>query len=288
MTSVHAYKVWDRDDESPTTLAYPAVREIKMDSHINELIAVNQMFREFADMETFINPATGGDMQKGPSEPFRTAAGASMLQGLAALPFRDVVRNFDVFTESVIGSLVLFNKHFNDKPSIKGDFQPIARGSTSLIAKEVRGIGYDNLVSTITPEEKLYVDHRFLLKERVAVRDMDPRVMVDDAEATRREQAQAQSQQDQDARNAKLIEATIRKTLADAVKGITQSDKNSAAADASNYNAILGGLEKGVTPQEIAHLREGTAHGLPDGVLTKMEVENQPRPEPKAAVGGKK
>jgi hypothetical protein len=74
--------------------------------------------------ETFVNPATGGDMQKGPSEPFRTAAGASMLRGDAALPFKDVVRNFDVFTESVISSLILFNHKFNDNPKVKGDFSP--------------------------------------------------------------------------------------------------------------------------------------------------------------------
>jgi hypothetical protein len=37
-----------------------------------------KMFMEFAEIETFIGPQTGGDMTQMPSEPMRTAAGASM------------------------------------------------------------------------------------------------------------------------------------------------------------------------------------------------------------------
>jgi len=274
VSTVSAYKIWPRDDDSPATLAYPAVRTITFDSHIDELLKINNLFREFADAETFVNPATGGDMQKGPSEPFRTAAGASMLQGLAALPFKDVVRNFDVFTESVIGSLVLFNKYFNAKQSIKGDFQPVAKGSTSLIAKEVRGIGYDNLAATLTPEEKLYVDHRKLLRERIAVRDMDPSVMVDDDEAKKREAAQAAQAQSQQTMNEELLRATIRKLLAEAVKNLTAADTNSAKGEAATYNAILTGLEQGVTPQDVAAAKAGD-HQLPDGIVTKMHLDEK-------------
>jgi hypothetical protein len=86
---------------------------VEIEGHLAELQSVVKMFMDFSDTETFVNPATGGDMQKGPSEPFRTAAGASMIQGMAALPFKDVVRNFDTFTTSVINGLILFNKHFN-------------------------------------------------------------------------------------------------------------------------------------------------------------------------------
>lgn len=286
VTGITSYKVWERDDESPATLAYPAVRSIVFDSHIDDLMKVNDMFRGFADQETFVNPATGGDMQKGPSEPFRTAAGASMLQGLAALPFKDVVRNYDVFTESVIGALVLFNKHFNSKPSIKGDFQPVARGSTSLIAKEVRGMGYDELARSVTPGEALYIDWKFLLHERVSVRDMDPRVVVDDAEAKRREEAQAAQQAQQQKLNDELLRAEIRKTLAEAVKNLTASDTNAAKAEAAVYNAVLAGLEKGVTPTDVADVKNNPAAPLPDGVLSFKELEHQ-KPEPKVASSGK-
>lgn len=278
LTSIHAYKVWYRDDESPATINARAVQSIPIDSHIPELLQVNELFRGFADQETFVNPATGGDMQQGPSEPFRTAAGASMIEGKAALPFKDVVRNFDIFTESVIGSLVMFNKHFNNKASIKGDFQAVSRGSTSLIAKEVRGMGYDELARSLQPEERLYIDWRKLLKERLNVRDMDPGVAVDDAEAKRREEAQAQQQAEVAQQQAKMVAAEIRKTLAEAVKNITQADKNAAAADAQTYTAILTGLEKGVAPDEVADARAGG--GVPEGIMAIHELTH-PKPEAK-------
>lgn len=277
MTAVHAYKKWYRDDESPATINVPAVRAIPINSHIPELMQVNEMFRGFADQETFVNPATGGDMQQGPSEPFRTAAGASMIEGKAALPFKDVVRNFDVFTESVIGSLVIFNKYFNQKPNVKGDFQVIARGSTSLIAKEVRGMAADNMAQTITPGESLYVDWYELLKERANSRDLSPEVVVDKTEAKRREDAQAQAQQDKAKLEEEVVRAEVRKTLAEAIKNLTQSDKNVAGAEAAVYNAILAGLEKGVAPDEVAESRIGG--GVPDGVAAVHMLKHPPKPE---------
>lgn len=285
-TDISAYRTWERDDESPATVNTPAVRSIQIESHIDELLKVNQLFRDFADQETFVSPQTGGDMQKGPSEPFRTAAGASMIQGQAALPFKDVVRNFDIFTESVIGAIILFNKHFNAKPSIAGDFQPIARGSTSLIAKEVRGMGYDAMATSLQPEERLYIDWQKMLKERIAVRDMDPSVMVDAGEAKRREQSQAQQSQQQAQQQEEMVRAEIRKTLAEAVKNLTQSDKNAAGAQAATYNAILLGLEKGVTPTDVAAVKTGVSDEIPDGVVDMKELDKPPKPEP--AKGSKK
>jgi hypothetical protein len=277
-TDVSAYRTWERDDESPATVNTPAVRSIQIDSHIDELLKVNELFRNFADQETFVNPQTGGDMQKGPSEPFRTAAGASMIQGQAALPFKDVVRNHDIFTESVIGSIILFNKYFNPKSSIKGDFQPVARGSTSLIAKEVRGMGYDSMAQTLQPEERLYIDWQRMLRERIAVRDMDPQVMVDRAEAKRREEAQAESQQKQAQQQEEVIRAEVRKTLAEAVKNLTQSDKNAAGAQAASYNAILLGLEKGITPTDVAAVKTGASNEIPEGVVDMKEMDRPPAP----------
>jgi hypothetical protein len=268
MTGVRPYKIWYREGVGPEA-AMPAVKNVQIDSHIDELLKVNELFRQFADTETFINPATGGDMSKGPSEPFRTAAGASMLRGDAALPFKDVVRNFDLFTQSVIASLVAFNKHFNPKPEIQGDFQVVTRGSTSLIAKEVRGIAYDQLAQTLQPEERPYVKWREMLMERLTVRDVDvSRVVVDEDEAKQIDAANAQKAQQQNEQMQELLKAEVRKLLADAVKAITQADKNTAAADAAVYNAILGGLEKGVAPNEVSAARDGA--GVPEHIVPEQ------------------
>lgn len=246
LTSVEGYKIWYRDDdEDPTTTAYPAVREIKIDGHLNELEAMIRMFIEFADMETFVGPATGGDISKAPSEPMRTAAGASMLRGDAALPFKDIVRNYDSFTQSVILSLVYFNKKFNPQMAPEGDYDVIARGATSLIAKEVRGMQLDLLSQALTPEERDWIDEGKFVQQRLAVRDMTS-LMVPEAEAKQkkeaRQQAGAMAQQAQD----RFLEAQVRELLAKAYKEITQGQKNTATADAETVNAVTDILERGM------------------------------------------
>jgi hypothetical protein len=255
--SIQPYKVWLREGIG-VEAQWPAVRNIQIDSHLPDLQNIIKMFMEFADQETFVNPATGGDMQKGPSEPFRTAAGASMIQGMAALPFKDVVRNFDTFTISVMNALILFNKHFNTKQEVQGDFTPIARGSSSLIAKEVRGMAYDQLAATLQPEERAYIKWHAMLAERLAVRDIDvTRVLCTEAEAREIDQAMAQKNAEQQAQMTELLRAEVRKLLADATKSLTQAGSNDAKGEAATYNAILAGLEHGVAPVDIHAARAG-------------------------------
>lgn len=252
LTSIQAYKSWYREGGGPQDANVPAVRNVAIDSHMAELRQTIELFLGFADMETFVNPATGGDMSKGPSEPFRTATGASILKGDAALPFKDVVRNFDLFTQSVIGSIVAFNMQFNPKQTIQGDHQVVPRGATSLMAKEVRGMIMDNLAATLTPEDARYLNRYELLRERLASRDIDVHsgILCDKDEAKRRDQSAAQAEQEKADQMSELLRAEVRKILAEGVKNLTQSDKNAAAADAAAAktaidiaNASMGALE---------------------------------------------
>lgn len=236
-----------REDSSPATIGVPALRPVEIPMHVQELKGMIELFQGFADQETFVGPATGGDMQKGPSEPFRTAAGASMIRGDAALPFKDVVRNFDRFTESVIGAIIIFNRNFNANPEIQGDFKPIARGATSLIAKEVLGMQLDNFAATLTDGERPYVKMRGMVRARARVRDLVVEdIVVNDAEADRIDQNMAAQQQDNAAMQKKIQEAEVRAVLADTLKAITQAGKNTAAADATTVKAVLDALEKGL------------------------------------------
>lgn len=244
LTSTHAYKIWYREGTGAEANV-PAVRNVTIDSHLDELLKTIDLFMKFADIETFVGPATGGDMQKGPSEPFRTAAGASMLRGDAALPFKDIVRNFDSFTQSVVHSLVVFNRKFNPDKAREGDYNVIARGATSLIAKEIRGMQLDMLASTLSDAERMHVDERKLVEARFAVRDMNNLLLPMD-DVRRKQAAMSQSQQDMQAMQKEMSQAEIRKTLADAYKGIAQGQKNSANADAATVKIALDALEKGL------------------------------------------
>jgi hypothetical protein len=246
ISSIEAYKRWYREGTGPEA-QWPAVRQIEFNSHITELMEIIKYHMDLADMESFVNPANQGDIANMPSEAMRTMGGASMIHSNAALPFRDVVRNFDTFTESVIYSLVQFNRKFNGQAKIYGDYNVIARGATSLIAKEVRGIQLDTFAATLSPQDELYVDRKALLRERAAVRDVEVgNILVSDEEVLRRQEAQQQAQQAQQQLQEETIRAEVRKTLAEAVKNLTQADKNKASAETSRVNAMLDALERGL------------------------------------------
>ena len=244
LNSTSAYKIWYREGTG-VDAQQRAVQNVDINSHLPELQQIIELFMKFADLETFVGPATGGDMSQGPSEPMRTAAGASMIRGDAALPFKDIVRHFDSFTQSVLESLVQFNRKFNPDRAPEGDYNVIARGATSLVAKEVRGIQMDQLAATLTPKDLIQVDQRKWTHARFAARDLTD-MLVSEEEAARRQKQQdatdAQMAQQQQA----TVEAQVRKVLSDAFKNIAQGQKNSALADAASVDAALKLLEAGV------------------------------------------
>ncbi len=243
LTSVQPYKLWYRDDDGPSA-QFPAVRRIEIDGHLAELQGITKMFLEFADMETFIGPATGGDFQKMPSEPMRTASGASMLRGDAALPFKDIVRNFDSFTQSVIWSLVQFNKKFNPEEAPEGDYDVIPRGATSLIAKEVRGMQIDMLAQTLTADDMDHVDQRKFIEAKFASRDLQG-MLVSEDEAKRNRDSRAQVAAEQAAQQSKLMEQNIREAASNAFKNVAQAQKNIANADQAGVKTALEMISAG-------------------------------------------
>jgi hypothetical protein len=273
-TAITPDKIFYRDDQSPATAGIPAIREIKLDIRVAELKGMIDMFQNFADQETFVNPSTGGDMQKGPSEPFRTASGASMIQGAAGLPFKDVVRNFDKFIESVIGAIVVFNRNFNADEKLRGDFRPVARGATSLMAKEVLGIQLDNFAATLTPEEKQYVKMRELVRARARVRDLDvSNIVVDDATADTIDAQSSQRQQQVQQQQDKMVEAQLRQVLADTLKAASQGGKNAAAADATKIKALLDALEKGLP---LSTIMQNTGGAAPEAQPAPIQAPAMP------------
>lgn len=231
----------------------PAVRSVSFDSHINDLIEGINLFAGFADQETFVSPATGGDMDGVPGEAFRTTGGASMIYGNAALPFKDIVRNFDRFTSSVIYSLVKFNQLFHeDADELKGDVRPIPRGATSLMAKEMRSVAMDNLSQTLNPQEQAWINTPNLLKERLKVRDLSATELLLTQEQYDANQAQLQQQQQQQqAMQQQVQNAQIANTQADTLKQISQAQKNMDNGDAALFKVLSDAVQNGMTPDDI-------------------------------------
>lgn len=263
MDGITAYKVWTRIDDGPTA-QFPAVREINISSHLAELQGIIEMFETFAESETFIGQAHGGDFANMPSEPMRTMAGASMVNGNVALPFKDAVRAFDTFTQSVIHSLVVFNHAFNEGKVAKGQYNVVARGATSLIAKEVRGAALDNLAQTMTPGERMNVDERKLVVERLAARDVSdilkPQHQVDMEQAQ-----QGQQQQAQEAMQQQESQAKIAKIKADGYKAATQGQKNAATMQHTQVKSVSDLLAIGAENGEDGSGAPGADTGEPQG-----------------------
>lgn len=269
LAGIAPYKTWYREGTGPDA-AQPSVRPLSFDSHIKELSEIVELFMKFADLETFIASDPGSNQNKMPSEPYRTAAGASMLKGLEQLPFKDVIRNFDSFTQSIIQSLVIFNKKFNPELAPNGDFNVIARGATSLIAKELRGMYADQLASSLTPAEAAHVDERKMVEQRFKARDMGD-CLISPEEAKRRASAQAQEQQEQREMQTEMMRAQIRTELATAMKDIAQAQKNMANADATKINAALDVLEAGAGGDETGEGGEAPGDDGADGAASGDE-----------------
>jgi len=257
------------------------VMPITFDSHISELLQGINTFMGFADKETFVSPAAGGDVEGVSGEALRTSSGASMIYGNAALPFKDIVRNFDQFTVSVIHALVEWNRIFSpDRDRLMGDVRPIARGATSLMAKEMRSYALDNLAQTLTEEERQWIKPKALLVERLKVRDLPVKELLeDDAVVEQRQAQQSQQMQDQMRQQMQMFMAQLENLQADTMKALTQGQKNLDNADVVVFKALLEALKNGSSPEQIAAIAGRLTAGRQSG-------QRQPAGQDPAAVPG--
>jgi len=131
---IYPGKIFRRQSGQPGT----AVHGIKFPDTMQSNLAMFDKFRQLSDEATGIPSYSHG--QTGVSSTTRTAAGMSMLMGAAALNIKTVVKNIDEFLLRPLGEgLFAWNMQFNkDMPEIRGDFDVVAKGTTSLMAKEIK------------------------------------------------------------------------------------------------------------------------------------------------------
>jgi len=168
---IHSFMTIEREGDD-ITAQYPAVRPIVTQSHVTEIMSAIEMHRQQLDVESNLPAYTMGGMQQPLGEAFRTTSNMSMMHGSANMVTKDTVRAFDKFTTSLLTSLLKWNMEFNEKEDIKGDYQVVAKGNLSLVAKEVRGAALDQFVTTLSPEERAIIDTYGLLLDRLKSRDL--------------------------------------------------------------------------------------------------------------------
>lgn len=230
--SIHAFKVIHRTGDGPEA-QYPAVREINTTSHIPEILNVLTMQRQQLDIESNLPDYAMGAMQQPLGEAFRTSNNMSMMLGSANMVTKDVVRSFDKFITSLIRSMLQWNMQFNPNELIKGDFEVVAKGNLSLVAKEVRGAALDQFMQSLTPEERAMLDTYGLLIDRLKARDLPTDRVIPKDEAMKvlasmQESSSAAAKVEQD-----LTTAKTEKERASAGKLSTDTAIASQHADAA-------------------------------------------------------
>jgi hypothetical protein len=172
---IYAGKIFKRASGQPGQ----AVHGIKFPNTATENLAMFDKFRQLADEETGIPSYSHGST--GVMSTTRTASGMSMLMGAAALNVKTVIKNVDDFLLRPLGeSMFQWNMQFNeDEIEIRGDLEVKARGTASLMQKEVRSQRLMMLLNVASnPQVAPFVKMHTVLKDLAYSLDMDPDKLI--------------------------------------------------------------------------------------------------------------
>jgi hypothetical protein len=130
----------------------------------------------------------------------RTAAGLSMLIGQANITLKDQIKYFDDgITSPFIKALYYWNMDFNPKQNIKGDFEIVAEGSTSLVAKEVQAEHLNQFLALTSNDVDLqYINRDVALRQVAKAMDLDELNLIKSPEQVQSEQMARAQQMEQD------------------------------------------------------------------------------------------
>jgi hypothetical protein len=137
--------------------------------------------REFADEETGIFSYSYGSTAVN-SAP-RTASGTSMLMGASALSIKTIVKNLDTHLLQPLGqALFNWNMRYNSEDvEIRGDMKVVAKGTISLMQKEVVSQRLLSLMQVAgNPQAAPFINMEYILKELARSMDLDSDKIVND------------------------------------------------------------------------------------------------------------
>ena len=161
-----------------------AINGLKFPNTAPENLMMFDKFRQLADEATGIPSYSHG--ATGVQSTTRTAAGMSMLMGAAALSIKTVVKNIDDYLLKPLGdTLFAWNMQFNyDIEPVKGDLEIKARGTSSLMQKEVRSQRLMTFMQTANnPNIAPFVRWHSILREIAKSLDIDPDQLINDPES---------------------------------------------------------------------------------------------------------
>lgn len=184
-SSILAGRVWHREGRGVDS-QYDAIRAVEIPAKTEQFISLLRLFIEMADEVTTMPRYTYGSNDG--SSVSKTVGGLSMLMGQANISLKDLVKNWDDgITDPFITDMRDWNMQFNNNEEIKGDFDVIARGSSSLVAKEVRANALAEFTMDLIKGAPNLGKMRDLYAERARNLDLDPDAFLKSQEEVDRE-----------------------------------------------------------------------------------------------------
>lgn len=211
---VFPWKIWYR--KNAADLSKPAIRQIQLENNLEWLSKMASMFETNSDEVTAIPRYMSGE--NATTGAAGTAQGMSMLMGAANIVVKELLNSWDEgITRGFIQSLYRWNMQFNNDNSIKGDFDVKARGTASLIAKEVRTRQLNDfaLGPAAQPQFAPFVKPHKLLLSLAEAAEMSDVVKTEDEVKAEAESEQGKKLAEM---QAKLQEAQLAQEVAKAAK----------------------------------------------------------------------
>lgn len=259
---MYPFKIWRRNGTDP---ASPAIRVLNIPTGLEEIFPIVAMFKENADDTTAIpRYMQGENATQGAAG---TASGMSMLMANASIVMKDLITNYDEgVTRSFIEALYHWNMKFNPDNDCKGDFDIKARGTASLMAKEIRAQQLNEFANaTANPMDAPYIKREELLRQRAEAHDLASVIKTEEEVAAEQDtdEAKQQAQIAQQMQQLALEEATlkvnklkseIQKIDAEAARAASDSSRMNALATKAKVDSTYAAMQAGGVATQDAHI----------------------------------
>lgn len=154
---------------------------LKFPNTFTDAMNVFDRFRQIADEATGLPSYSHG--QTGVNSTTRTSSGLSMLMGAADRNIKGVVKNLDDFILQPLGEgFFHWNMQFNDDERIKGDLCIKARGTSGLMAKEIKSQRLMQFLQIVSgnPATAPFAKYEHIIRQIAIALELNPEDVCND------------------------------------------------------------------------------------------------------------
>ena len=200
-------KIWYATDDLDDVRK--AFASFEFNSHQAELANIIEMAMGLADAETGVPTLMQGEKGTAPD----TVGGMQMLMTSANVVLKRLVKQFDdMVTKPHIRRYYDWNMLYNEDSAIKGDFSVDARGSSTLVVRDIQNQAFLQLLAAgANPIYGKYLDAKKLFERALQAQHIDPsEVFKTDEQIEQIEEAERQAAQQGQAEDPRIAAAKIR------------------------------------------------------------------------------